>query len=98
MDSHKESQDEDDDMQSLEDTVAQVVHSGSDEVSTSSPQEPPSQRLGDTSVEIHDARSSRMIEKIVENPKDMNVQDLMVIPEEVLQIIPLGTGHLEGQF
>ena len=38
-----------------------------------------------------------MIEKIVENPNDMTEQNLMAIPQEVLQILPSGAGHLEGE-
>ena len=54
-------EDVDDEVQSLEDNTAQVVHSEAGEVSTSRPQEPPSQRLGDTFVELHVAGSPQEV-------------------------------------
>ena len=68
-----------DDLQSLKDTVVYVVHNGAGEVSISSPQEPPSQRMGVT-FWIHAARTSGMIDNIVKNPNDMDARDLMAVP------------------
>ena len=81
----------------MEGTIEQVVHNRAGEDLTSSPQEPPSQRMSDNSVEFNIARSYGMIEDIVENPNDMDAQDMMAAPQEVLQLLPSGNGQLEGE-
>ena len=41
--------------------------------------------------------SSGMIDKIAEKPNDMTEQNLMAILHEVLQILPSGACHIEGE-